>query len=68
MADNSEVESSGIALEVPEGMRALPVSECPELSKKGIGHHMIMFDWDSGWELGQVLLCKGIGARKARSA
>ena len=58
IAAAGESEGSGEALQVPEGFVA--VATCPEkLTIAMLEKHWIMFDWDSGWELGQIRHAKG---------
>ena len=58
IATATELDGSGEALEVPEGW--VRVAACPDkLTISMLEKHWIMFDWDSGWELGQIRRAKG---------
>ena len=60
VVDQSEMECSGEPLIVPDGYVRI---DCPDkLTVNLLKKAVIMFDWDSGWEVGEVMAVKGRSA------
>ena len=60
VADQSEMDPSGEPLSVPDGYVRI---DCPDkLTVNLLKKAVIMFDWDSGWELGEIMAVKGRSA------
>ena len=60
LADQAESGKSGDLPEVPAGFAAAPA--CPKMTKALLLKQAIMYDHDSGWEQGQVMVVTGRGA------
>ena len=54
-----ELEKSGDVPDLPATQKHAP--RCPEITKKGLINTMIMYDWDSGWEAGEIVGVSGRG-------
>ena len=67
IATAGEADKSGEALQVSEGWLAV---DCPDkLTSSCLQQQWIMFDWDSGWELGQIRKVKGkMGTKEVASS
>jgi hypothetical protein len=59
IANPDELEKSGDLPTLPSTQRHAP--RCPEVTKKGLIRRTIMYDWDSGWETGEIVGVSGRG-------
>ena len=57
IASPGKLEKSGDQSTLPSTQKHAP--RCPEVTKKGLVHTTIMYDWDSGWETGEIVGVSG---------
>ena len=62
LANQDEGDKSGELPTIPSGFAAAP--ECPKMTKKTLVGETIMYDHDSGWELGSIEIVSGRGSDK----
>ena len=62
LANQGEADKSGELPTMPSGFAAAP--ECPKMTKKALVGETIMYDHDSGWELGRIEIVSGRGSDK----
>ena len=62
LATQDEADKSGELPTIPSRFAAAP--ECPEMTKKTLVGETIMYDHDSGWELGKIEIVSGRGSDK----
>ena len=62
LANQDEADKSGGLPTIPFGFAAAP--ECPKMTKKTLVGETIMYDHDSGWELGRIEIVSGRGSDK----
>ena len=60
LADQAESCKSGDLPQVPTGFAAAPA--CPKMTKALLLKKLIMYDHDSGWEQGEIMVVTGRGA------
>jgi len=64
IAADGEIEKSGEVLRLPDGFEL--VAECGDLNRSSLEGCWIMYEWDSGWEKGQIVTVSGRSKSKRK--